>query len=192
MNKRFMIDYFVWLRSMIGIDAILDIPVRNETEAQAKQDLLMTLFTIPFEVLLEEDAARAADGLALRDLYISSGVASGDEGDKVVETLETAPCSMLELLIGLAIRIVDIAISPEDVIENHVGYWFGRLLANITSGLDTEEHIVKACARINTRAYRPDGFGGIFPVASPNRDMRDVELWYQLQAWAKENTTWMA
>ena len=41
--------------------------------------------------------------------------------------------------------------------------------------------------RFNQRAYQPNGAGGLFTLISPNVDMRQLDIWYQLMAYLNEN-----
>jgi hypothetical protein len=36
------------------------------------------------------------------------------------------------------------------------------------------------------RRHSKSGLGGVFPLKDPEKDQRDVELWYQLNAWVLE------
>ena len=38
-----------------------------------------------------------------------------------------------------------------------------------------------------SRQFEPDGKGSIFPVKTTTFDQRNVEMWYQMQEWFKEN-----
>jgi hypothetical protein len=39
--------------------------------------------------------------------------------------------------------------------------------------------------RVIGRTYRPDGRGGFFPLRYAEKDQREVELWYQLNAYVE-------
>lgn len=41
--------------------------------------------------------------------------------------------------------------------------------------------------RFNQRAYQPNGAGGLFTLISPNVDMRQLDIWYQLMAYLNES-----
>lgn len=41
--------------------------------------------------------------------------------------------------------------------------------------------------RFNRRAYQSNGAGGLFTLISPNVDMRQLDIWYQLMAYLNEN-----
>ncbi len=41
--------------------------------------------------------------------------------------------------------------------------------------------------RLIWRQYQEDGQGGFFPLAWPEQDQREVELWYQMNAYLAEN-----
>jgi hypothetical protein len=49
-----------------------------------------------------------------------------------------------------------------------------------------QDAVARTLERVIWRTYKPDGRGGLFPLRNPNEDQRDVELWYQLNAYLLE------
>jgi hypothetical protein len=49
-----------------------------------------------------------------------------------------------------------------------------------------EDKIEETLDRVIWRTYNFNGRGGIFPLRRPRQDQRDVELWYQLNAYIIE------
>ena len=47
--------------------------------------------------------------------------------------------------------------------------------------------INEAFQMINERSYAFDGYGGLFPLRKPHQDQRNIEIWYQMQAYLMEN-----
>lgn len=126
-----------------------------------------------FYSILPEDERRESDGRALREDY-------GEEVD--------GTCSVLEMLVALAIRMAD-EIVPE---IGNAGYFFWLMVKNL--GLDDmddaefnpeETHYI--LDRFLERGYEPNGYGGLFPLEHPKKDQRNVEIWYQMQAYVIEN-----
>lgn len=107
------------------------------------------------------------------------------------DSLYNKPCSVLELLIALAIRIEqEIMYNPEK--GDRTSQWFWEMIVNL--GLGSQHDLNYAPAYVNSciekfirREYDADGRnGGIFIVNNPRRDLRDVEIWYQAMWWLAE------
>lgn len=158
--------YLEWLFNIIKLD-----------EQAFDYSLLMEqLFETEFEWSVENDDNRAKDGEALRNEY---GYRFG------------GPCSVLEMMIGLARRIeTDIMGDPNDV--DHTDFWFWKMVENL--GLlvysdrnfkyDSVNYIIR---RLIERKYKADGNGGLFPLKYPEEDQRNVEIWFQMCEWLNEN-----
>ena len=111
-----------------------------------------------------------------------------------VTTALNYPCSMLEMLIGIARRMEDILFEPEE--EDQTERWFWEILGNI--GLDkcTDSRYGDDYGRakiddmidmILSRTYKRNGQGGLFPLKRSKKNQRKVEIWYQLSAYLNEN-----
>lgn len=97
-----------------------------------------------------------------------------------------APPSFIEVLLGLSRRLSFVAGGTQE-------RWAWQLLVNL--GLERMwDHLSRSKTRtafeameiVVNRSYLPNGDGGFFPLAWPDRDQREVELWYQLNAYAEE------
>lgn len=92
---------------------------------------------------------------------------------------------MLELFVGLARRLAFEMSSEQDE-------WFWELLENIDIAKYNDSvhipirEVEDKLDRVIYRTYRRNGHGGLFPLMRPNADQRDVELWYQLNAYILE------
>ena len=94
---------------------------------------------------------------------------------------------MLELLITLA---RDLSFQ----MDGEVRAWFWHLIEvlGLTHCSDryydkqAEMEIHEALERVIFRTYEPSGEGGLFPLQHPREDQRNVELWYQLNAYILE------
>ena len=94
------------------------------------------------------------------------------------------PCSVLEMMLGLAIRC------EEDYMDNPVkgnrtGQWFWGMVVNLGLGAMDDSKFDKvfvedAVRRFLNREYEPDGTGGLFKIRNCDRDLRYVEIWWQL------------
>lgn len=132
---------------------------------------------------MPNDDNRAEEGQALRDEFLET---SGT--DIVDEEWMAIGCSFLEMLIGLSRRL-----EFETGAEARV--WFWTMLENLdlrhlTDAVDIPpESIDEKIDAVIWRTYSFNGRGGLFPLDHPAKDQREVELWYQLNAYLLELQT---
>ena len=102
--------------------------------------------------------------------------------------LLTPDASIFEVLVGLAYRAsYMIGMRPEE--------FFYKLLSNLGLTTFSDNHFTPSAGnrvrrvlnRFNDRKYGASGLGGLFPLAHPEEDQRQVELWYQMGVWMTEN-----
>ena len=154
--------------------------------------LLMRLHSTEFIFTMPMDANRASDGVNLRWRY--ANFKSGNNlrlRDDIVVTLE-GPCSVLEMMVALAIRC-EVDIMDDPTIGDRTGQWFWGMVNNLGLGSMRDDTFDKAyvdecIGRFLDRAYFPDGRGGLFTIRNCDRDLRDVEIWYQL-CWYLDSIT---
>lgn len=170
-------EYFQWLCNVVQAD-----------EPDHSYLILMKiLHNQPFysSILLDEN--RAKDGIFLtRIQYVDQNRRSRISMD--------APCSVLEMMIGLAFRMDDIL--EDDTGEDRTTVWFWDMIQNL--GLDeytddryaddpffeaTVHHILRT---LLDREYTRSGKGSLFPLKKSRQDQRKTEIWYQLHAYLKE------
>ena len=113
-----------------------------------------------------------------------------------------APCTVLEMLIALAIRC-ESDIMHDDACGDRTRLWFWEMIKNLglidytddaymydkSGSFDSEvNHIIDIFLE---RRYDKHGRGGAFPLRKYRTnyysDQRKVEIWYQLSAWLIEN-----
>lgn len=163
-------DYLRWLESQL----------RGKQVNDTYWDLVWIMFNKEFSWSVPNDDNRMADG---RDLRLDFCY----ERNLPPETLNyLGEASFLEVLIGLSRRLSFDA-------GDHPQRWAWRLLDNLklTKYADPlspnrarrAKRVIDDCIR---RDYRPDGVGGFFPLAWPDADQRQVELWYQMAAYIDE------
>lgn len=131
----------------------------------------MRLYDTEFKHIIKMDKNRADDGLALRYRYTS-------------KTCLEEPCSVLEMMIALAIRCEE-TIMDDPKFGNRIGQWFWGMVVNLGLGSMTDNNFDKdfvddAITRFINREYEPNGRGGLFTVKNCDTDLRNVEIWYQL------------
>lgn len=174
--------YFVWLYSQVG-----SVTIRNRSKTYWK--LLRFLHQKEFTWSIEKDENRAQDGKNLRMEFLRE---SGNvkEPALVIEEAEQSGwllmgCSMLELMVSLAWKM-------EFEGDGALAGWFWEMLQNLgltecSDANPPEEEIVNHILdKVINRDYAANGAGGLFPLKDPQQDQRDVELWYQLNAYLLE------
>jgi len=158
--------YRAWLRGLVS-------PLAPTSHSPS-------LFKIAWEIkylpTVPNDQNRYQDGMDLRPRYVQ-------ESSNGLPVL--GECTMLEFLIGLAIRLNNADYDP--AMPDRVGPWFWALLDNLGIIEASDVWIETAFFKINTRDYSFDGFGGLFPIRNPKEDQRNVEVWYQMQAYLMES-----
>jgi hypothetical protein len=149
-------------------------------------ELFNYLFTIEFTHFVPNDENRAEDILDFRRSYAER---SGFEDNSLFDF----PPTFFELIVILAVRMDDILC--EDPQVSRVPELVSSLLVNLglnDFGDDTfpsrrgMEIVRAATDRVLNRTYAPSGRGGLFPLSRAREDQREVELWYQMQAYLQE------
>jgi len=169
--------YFQWLYSQVADPQI-------QEEKLTYWNVLRVLFTTEFAWVdaVVNDENRIGDGKALRTEFIrSQGWTVADVDSAWVET----GCSILEVMLGLALRL-------EFLADGTPHYWFWVLMSNIgLRGFNDKrrfrkDYIDDILNRVIFRNYRPTGLGGFFPLQYPKEDQRDIELWAQMNEYVQE------
>ena len=160
-----MQTYFEWICDKIGS--------REKTERF--RNLLLFLYRTEFTYIISRDANRVEDGLSLRYRYhYETGLVCDHRG----------PCSVLEMIVALAIRCEENIMDDPDV-GDRTGQWVWGMIVNLGLGSMDNARFDDISAReiidrFLDREYDPDGRGGLFTIKRCHCDLRDVEIWYQL------------
>ena len=152
--------------------------------------LLNELYGIEFYSLIPNDDNRGIDGEQLRQKFIDE---AGPTGPRF---LPSGPCTVLEMLIGVAYRLE--FETAQTQWERTPEEWFWVLIDNLnlsfydnkTYELNYNNCVVKVSKVINSmlaREYDNHGEGGLFPLKRAKKDQRRVEIWYQMSAYVLEN-----
>lgn len=163
--------YFKYLCSLISYDT-------KKIEGSYDR-LLHHLLETEFTYIIANDINRAEDGKDLRNRFaIEYGYK--DLSDSFFEE----PCSVLEMIIALALRCEEDIMSDPDE-GDRTGLWFWTMIVSL--GLDdmTDDNYEYFEVRDHIdiflkRKYAPNGSGGLFTINDPDIDMRTVEIWYQM------------
>lgn len=141
--------------------------------------LMAELYSIEFTWTVDMDENRAMDGIALRENWFMADAE---------EAWDRAPCSVLEMMAALAIRIdEEIMWDPDEGERAHI--WFWEMVSNLGLGelddsvwsWESRALVEEAVLRMTDRTYSTDGIGGLFPMPGCREDQREVEIWYQMQ-----------
>ena len=162
--------YFDWLYDLVCSK-------RYSKEISYKK-LFRYLHDTEFRYSIPKDDNRASDGVNLRWRY-----AYGLGYDDVPEELD-GPCSVLEMMIALAIRCED-NIMDDPSVGDRTGQWFWGMVVSLGLGGMTDsrydkEFVIDTIDIFLEREYEPDGRGGLFTIRNCDEDLRDVEIWHQL------------
>lgn len=163
--------YFDWL---------CDLVCRQQFSKQLSfRKLLTRLHETEFTYLIQRDKNRARDGIDLRLRFSREYGVNPRELD--------GPCSILEMMIALAIRCEE-DYMDDPAIGDRTGQWFWEMIVSLGLGsmLDysyDEKYVDDVLERFLNREYEPNGKGGLFTVRNCDYDLRDAEIWVQMCAY---------
>jgi hypothetical protein len=170
--------YFSWLCDLIEV---------NQPE-KSYWLLANALHNREFFWSVPNDDNRAFEGKNLRECFCEE-----NHIDDIFYYFDGG-CTMLELIIALAYRCDNIMVDQSCGMD--MKDWFWKMMENI--GLDRFNDddyyhcggqiiLDEILNKIINRTYHRSGRGGLFPLKSPKKDQRKVELWYQMSAYLVEN-----
>lgn len=145
--------------------------------------LLMHLHSTEFVFVLPMDENRAGDGVSLRYRF-----ALDQDQEELADYLD-GPCSVLEMMIALAIRCEENLMDDLEIGER-TGQWFWNMITSLGLGSESDisfdkRYVEDAIERFLYREYEPDGRGGLFTIRNSRRDLRDIEIWLQMNDYIK-------
>lgn len=152
--------------------------------------LISELHDIPFTFLIEKDANRAEDGKYYRNEFLSS--LHEDDRKYVLDCgyFEQQPCSVLEMLVGMAIRIEDEYTGTPG--EERPDLIFFDMVQNLRLSRFTDsnfdkEKVDEIVKKWLDRDFESSGLGSIFPLNHTKRDQKKIEIWDQAMEYLSEN-----
>lgn len=127
--------------------------------------LLKVLHKIEFTYSIPMDGNRAEDGIDLRYRF---GYENGCSSSMISAYLDNKTCSVLEMMIALAIRCEEHIMDDPDV-GNRTGQWFWNMIVNLGLGSMNDSkfdraYIEEIVQRFLERKYSRNGSGGLFTV----------------------------
>ena len=164
-------DYFNWMYSMMCDGRF--------AESISYKMLFKKLMRTEFTWKIDMDENRAGDGIELRHIFILQC-----NYPEYYETYLDGPCSVLEMIVALAIRIErDIMDNPDK--GDRTTQWFWMMLNNLgISSMDDDYYDEKSVSnrirRFLNREYSRNGKGGLFFIRNCEEDLTTVEIWYQM------------
>lgn len=163
-------EYFEWLYNYVCKG-------RAHDKVSYKK-IFKLLYDIEFTFYIRNDLNRARDGVDLRYRF-----ALLKHDDTIMDVLDE-PCSILEMMIALAIRCEE-TIMDDPRYGDRTSQWFWTMMTNLGLSHMTDDNFNEKVAtkRIYDfleKRYEPDGRGGLFYIRGCKEDLRDVEIWTQL------------
>lgn len=166
-------EYFDWMYQLVC----------NERYSRnlSYRKLLCYLHSKEFIYTIGMDGNRADDGTDLRYRF---GYEHGYEGPMIATDLDDRSCSILEMMIALSIRCEESIMDDPDI-GNRTGQWFWNMIVNLGLGTMTDikfdkDFVDDIITKFLNRDYERNGEGGLFSVKHCRRDLRSVEIWYQM------------
>lgn len=160
-------DYFEWLYYKV---------INFNKRRKRFRRLIRQLHSMDYYYSIEYDNNRASDGKSLRWYYVEDG------GDDRIQQWDNE-CTVLEMLIALAIKMENIMDDP--IIDNSAAHWFWMFMYNLDLD-DMDDSVFDLCYVIRRvkmfldRTYDFYGRGNIIYIPDSMDDLRTVEVWYQM------------
>jgi hypothetical protein len=127
------------------------------------------------------DGDRACDGVDLRYRFWDS---HGGYDEDILDTFDDVPCSVLEMMVALAIRCEE-DIMDDPGLGSRVGQWFWAMIVSLGLGAMNdsrfdEEFVEDTIQKFLDRRYSANGKGGLFTIRGCEQDLRTVEIYCQM------------
>lgn len=173
-STRIKDEYFEWMCGLIHDS-------RYAKHNTSYRQLLRYLNDVDFTYTISMDDNRAGDGIDLRYRF---GYEFGYEDPAIATYLDNRPCSVLEMMVALAVRCEEHIMSDPDI-GDRTGQWFWSMIHSLGLDIMTDNqfdiyYVEEAVDRFLNREYERNGKGGLFTIKNCDRDMRSVEIWYQM------------
>ena len=177
-NDRLNKQYFKWLTSIVCGE--------RYSKEVSYGFLLSYLHSVEFTYILPKDRNRAEDGIDLRYRFAVR------KGNPSLCDYITGPCSVLEMMVALALRCEE-HIMEDESLGDRTGQWFWGMIVSLGLGSMTdrrydENYVDYVVTKFLNRDYEPNGKGGLFTIDNCKYDLRDIEIWYQLSCYLEKFT----
>lgn len=175
-------EYFSWMCNLICGD--------DYGKRLAYKRLLNRLHDIEFTYIIPMDENRVQDGIDLRHRFGYDCRYSDAMVDNNLD-LDPNSCSVLEMMVSLALSCEE-HIMDDPTIGDRTGQWFWTMIESL--GLDGMrdnkfdiDYVDMIVMSFLNRDYEPNGEGGLFTLKQCRRDLRNVDIWYQMMWYLTEN-----
>lgn len=164
-------SYFEWMVNLVCDGRF--------SEKISFRKVIEYLHETEFVYYSHSDGDRAADGIDLRYRF---GYINREYRD--AEKYLTGPCSVLEMMVALAIRCEE-TIMSDPKLGDRTAQWFWIMMVNMGLGsmMDDrfdETHMESIVDSFLKREYEPDGRGGLFRIRDCQCDLREIDIWTQM------------
>lgn len=161
--------------------------IYQKVDGKGRRTVLEILYETEFYALIPQDNNRIQDGVSARYKFAKD---VGIPELVIDEKFDSSTCSVLEMMYGLAIRIEDTIMSDKDF-GDRTNIWFWMMIkslglywmedSRINCDLERQKEVIKHVVEgFLNRGYESNGAGGLFTVNDTSKDMRDIEIWYQM------------
>lgn len=172
-------EYFKWMYDLVNGDSKYSLSYYK---------LFNLLHAIEFIPKMKIDDNRSADGIFLRQKF---GNRFGYSIDEIDYAFQNQPCSILEMMIALSLRIEEQIMEDSDY-GDRTGQWFWNMINSLRLGKMSDEeydqdYVIHVMELFISREYNPDGEGSLFHLKNPPEDMRSADIWCQAMWFLNEN-----
>ena len=169
-DEKIVKSYFDWMCNLVC----------DNEQKKKYSELLYFLSSVEFTYTIFMDKNRFQDGITLRYRYAYDLGLDTEEVHRVLDE----PCSVLEMMVALALKCEENLMTSTDH-DNRTGTWFWSMINSLGLMDMTDEFFdIDECENIISRFLERDydrtGSGGLFTVKGREQDMRDVEIWLQM------------
>lgn len=172
-------EYFNWMYNLVHDE--------KYCKRLSYRKLLSYLHDRDFIYILDMDGNRAEDGVDLRYRFAYE---NGYSMPMTASYLDDRQCSILEMMVALAIRCEDSIMDDSDI-GNRTGLWFWNMIKSLGLYHMNDANFDKDAAdkiidKFLDREYEPNGNGGLFTIENCRYDLRSVDIWYQMMFYLNE------
>ena len=171
-NNQIDSDYFEWM-----CDKVYD----ADEDGGAYMKLLQHLHRREYTYVIEMDGNRAQDGLSLRRRFAYE---CGYSQKDVAYALIDRPCSVLEMMVALSIRCEDTIMYDPDYGDRTAELFWSMIkslgLEDMRASRYNTRRVDDILDRFMSNNYDHDGTGGLFTIEDCREDLRNVEIWCQM------------
>lgn len=173
--------YFKWLSTLA---------FPNERIQENYSELLNTLYETQYiwDKATPLDENRYIDGLDLRESFSYKLKIP----KYIVSDSIKGPCSMLEMVCALGVRIDNDIMATYYTGYDHGYFWIQKMLKNLDilqyDNSNWDRRIVEEkLLAFNQKRYSEEGFGGLFYIPDSEKNMRLLNIWDQMCYYIMKN-----